>query len=195
MKTCPICQVEHPDSDERCACGYEFQVAGKEKKHWHERSLLIAVLVILGIALGLTLKSRNIARHTNRLGRKIRTMQAANDSLQTIIRDMERTENYYYQMGLKNREQQRYEESNKFLLEKIKRFPRSNINATANELIARNNHDWAGLLLAEAKQACRKGDTARTARLADEIIHRFPDSDHAALARQLKQGTCGPGNK
>jgi TolA-binding protein len=193
MKKCPICQAEQADQERECACGYEFAPDEKVERRQKLLRLLsfIGILIILVIVLGLAFKTREIGRHTQRVSRKIGQVRQTNDSLKAIITSLKQTENYFYNMGIQYRQRGRYERSNRFFLEKIKRFPESNINAKADEFIRQNNQDWAQELLDNGKQACQEGDKALAIKTADEIIFRFPESDQAKQARALKAGKCG----
>jgi len=129
---------------------------------------------------------REIKEENVKLKEKVTQLQAEIDSLNSIISKLQQTDNYYYQMGVSNRQNKKYEESNRYLKQMIERFPKSKLISDARTLIRKNNNDIAQSLYDRLASAQESGRYKQSNELADELLAKFPKSSLAYKAKKIK---------
>lgn len=148
---------------------------------------LTFLCLLLCVFVTLTGCDRKVKEENIKLKEKVSQLQAEIDSLKSIISELQRTDNYYYQMGISSRQSKRYEESNRYLNEMIERFPQSRFISDARYLISKNNDDIAQSLYDRAVSAQRSEQYQLSNELLDELLTKFPKSSLIYKAKEIKR--------
>lgn len=151
------------------------------KKSFVFVSLSLVLLLTLLISCEQETKEENI-----QLKKKINELQAKNDTLKSLIAELQQTDTYYYQMAINCRQNENYEQSNKYLDEMIERFPKSDLIVQTSALTKKNNDDIAQDLYNKAVSASNQKMYEYSDDIIDELIIKFPTANITYKAKELK---------
>ncbi len=166
----------------------------KKKRGWKNIGLIalcifIPFCVIFScIAIALIYDS-NMEKENTELKEKNKFLVAENDSLKSLLTELQETDNYYYQQAINSRNNKKFKKSNEYLEILIDRFPKSPLKKDANSIIKKNNDDLAEDLYDLALTAQLKEQFAHANNLVEELLSKYPKSQFAAKAKKLKKET------
>ena len=121
-----------------------------------------------------------------KLKQKLSQLETELDSLKSIISDLQQTDNYYYQMGVKSRHNEEYKKSNLYFEKLIDKFPKSNLLYESKKLIKKNNENLSKSLYEEALSLQNSGNYTTSNEYIDKLINEFPKSNLIYKAKRLK---------
>lgn len=109
-------------------------------------------------------------------------------SLETELKTLKQTDNYFYQQAVKARQAKKWQESTKILKGMLERFPQTTLRTAGQRLIQNNTSDIESAAFGEAMEAYNAGSFIIAEKRFDEFIAYHPGSTLATRARSLKNG-------
>lgn len=102
-------------------------------------TILISFIFLIGCNGKIREENGRLKSENSQLKEKVSRLENEIKSLKSLISELQLTDNYYYQMGLKYREKESWEESNKYFKQLIEKFPKSTLVGQAEKFIQENN--------------------------------------------------------